>query len=164
MVHHLTPRLDLSFLDHCGNVLLIRDPREVIASLVNQLPEPTTRDIGLQRQVELFRDLRERGQEPPVIDARRLLLDPAHVLQELCHRLGIGWDPAMLSWPPGPRREDGPWARYWYENVQRSTGFAEYKRKDSDIPKHCQDLLTESRGYYYELSRHAIEVPHAEVS
>lgn len=61
MVHHLTPDLDLAFLDRCANVLLIRDPAEVISSLVNQMPEPTMRDGGLERQVALFRDLRSRG-------------------------------------------------------------------------------------------------------
>lgn len=88
MVHHLTPDVDLAFLDRCVNIMLIRDPAEVISSLVNQLPEPTARDVGLDRQVELFRDLQSRGQEPPVIDARHLLLDPS-----TCYGIcAIAWD------------------------------------------------------------------------
>ena len=164
MVHHLTPELDLTFLDGCVNVMLIRDPAEVIASLVHQLPEPTTRDVGLDRQVELFRDLRERGQEPPVIDARELLLDPEHVLAELCRRVGIGWDPAMLSWEAGPRPEDGPWAKYWYDNVTDSTGFLPYRPRQAEVPPHCADLLAESRDYYDELIRFAIRAKKAEAS
>lgn len=164
MVHHLTPDLDLRFLDACVNVLLIRDPAEVIASLVHQLPEPTMRDVGLARQVELFRDLRSRGQDPPVLDARQLLLDPEHVLRELCARVGIAWDPAMLSWPAGPRPEDGPWARYWYDNVHRSTGFAPYRPKSADVPDSCAGLLAECRTCYDELVEHAIEAPRVEAS
>ena len=162
MVHHLTADLDLGFLDHCVNLLLIRDPAEVISSLVNQLPEPTMRDVGLERQARLFRELQERGQEPPVIDARQLLLDPEHVLRQLCDRIGLEWDPAMLSWPAGRRQEDGPWARYWYDNVERSTGFAPYRRKDTSVPESSRELLERCRGLYAELSEAAIPAPQAE--
>jgi hypothetical protein len=159
MVHHLTPDLDLRFLGRCLNILLIRDPAQVLASLVHQLPEPTTRDIGLERQVQLFRDLRADGQTPPVLDAKQLLLDPEGVLKGLCDRIGIGWDPAMLSWPPGPRPEDGAWSRYWYDNVQRSTGFEPYHERDAGVPERCMALLSESRTYYEELIEHAITAP-----
>jgi hypothetical protein len=156
MVHHLTPDLDLRFLDRCVNVLLIRDPAEVISSLVNQLPDPTMRDVGLERQVILFRDLRARDQTPPVIDARLLLLDPEAVLRELCSRVGLAWDPAMLSWPAGPRPEDGVWARFWYDNVQRSTGFDGYRPKDKNVPLAQRALLERCRGLYEELLPHAL--------
>lgn len=157
MVHHLTDGVDLSFLERCINVMLIRDPEEVIASLINQLPEPSMTDVGLGRQIELFRDLRARGQEPPVIDARLLLQDPAGVLEQLCERVGIAWDPAMLSWPAGPAPEDGPWAKYWYDSLHTSTGFATYRKKDIRLPERLEGLLNEARSYYSELSEHAIE-------
>lgn len=156
MVHHLTPDLDLGFLDECVNVQLIRDPAEVISSLVHQLPEPTLRDVGLERQRVLFDDLRARGQEPPVLDAKELLLDPEGVLRELCERLGIDWDPAMLSWPAGPHPEDGAWARYWYDKLWESTGFAPYRPKDASVPESCRALLDECRPHYEELRHHAI--------
>jgi len=156
MVHHLTPDLDLAFLDECTNVFLIRDPAEVIASLVKQLPEPGMRDVGLARQVELFRDLRSRGQEPPVVDSRLLLHDPGGVLSALCVRIGLDWDAGMLSWPAGPQPEDGPWSRYWYDNVHRSTGFEPYRPGARAVPEHCQDLLEECRALYDEMLPNAI--------
>jgi hypothetical protein len=156
MVHHLTPELDTGFLARCANILLVRDPAEVIASLVNQLPEPTMRDVGIERQALLFEELFALGQEPPVIDSRQLLLDPEHVLRELCGRLDLTWDPAMLSWPAGPRPEDGPWAPHWYENVWRSTGFAPYEAKSTEVPEHCAELLERCRAHYEVLSSHAI--------
>ena len=164
MVHHLLPDLDLSFLDHCVNVLLIRDPAEVIASLVNQLPAPTMRDVGLERQVVLFRDLRAQGQDPPILDARELLLDPERVLKELCDRVGIPWDPAMLSWSAGPQPEDGVWAKYWYDNLHTSTGFQPYRERSREVPDHCRDLLEECRAHYDELVPHAITAVQAEAS
>lgn len=164
MVHHLTPDLDLGFLDRCVNVLLIRDPAEVIASLVHQLPDPSMRDVGLERQAALFGDLRSRGQDPPVLDARQLLLDPEQVLTQLCNRVGLEWDPAMLSWPSGPRPEDGPWAPYWYDNVRRSTGFEPYRPRNSDVPDACRELLSECNRYYEELAPFAIAATSAEAS
>ena len=163
MVHHLTPGLDLAFLSRCVNVLLIRDPAEVIASLVHQLPHPTMRDVGLKRQVELFHDLCSHGQDPPVLDAKQLLLDPDGVLTALCDRIGIPWDPAMLSWPPGPQPEDGPWSKYWYDNVQQSTGFAPYRERTSEVPEACRALLAESRELYDELIEHTITARRQEV-
>jgi hypothetical protein len=156
MVHHLTPDLDTGFLERCVNVLLVRDPAEVIASLVNQLPEPTMRDVGIERQASLFKELRALGQDPPVVDSRQLLLDPEHVLKEVCERIGLEWDPEMLSWPAGPRPEDGPWAPHWYENVWRSTGFAPYVEKSVRVPKHCDELLERCQTHYDMLSSHAI--------
>jgi sulfotransferase family protein len=164
MVHHLTPDLDLDFLDGCTNVLLIRDPADVIASLVQQLPHPTMRDVGLQRQVTLFEDLRARGQDPPVLDSRLLLVDPEHVLRELCARLGIAWEPAMLSWPAGRHEEDGPWGRFWYESLWRSTGFAPYRPRTTEVPDSCRALLAECRSCYEELAGFAITGPRAEAS
>jgi hypothetical protein len=156
MVHHLTADLNTEFLERCVNVLLVRDPAEVIASLVNQLPEPTLRDVGLERQSSLFEELRALGQDPPVVDSGQLLLDPEHVLKELCERIGVEWDPAMLSWPAGPRPEDGPWAPHWYENLWRSTGFAPYVEKNVRVPEHCDELLERCRTHYEMLSSHAI--------
>ncbi|MFP5297582.1 MAG: hypothetical protein ACLGHL_01165, partial [Actinomycetota bacterium] len=91
------------------------------------------------------------------IDARLLLQDPAGVLEQLCERVGIAWDPAMLSWPAGPAPEDGPWAKYWYDSLHTSTGFATYRKKDIRLPERLEGLLNEARSYYSELSEHAIE-------
>jgi len=52
MAHHLAG-LDRGFLRHITNVLLVRDPKEMLPSLVKQLPCPTLRDTGLKEQVEI---------------------------------------------------------------------------------------------------------------
>lgn len=164
MVHHLTADLDLGFLDSCTNVMLIRDPAQVIASLVHQLPQPTMRDVGLGRQVQLFDDLRARGQDPPVIDAGTLVSEPERTLRALCERIGLPWDAAMLSWPPGPRPEDGPWGPYWYESLWRSTGFVPYERRSIEVPDHVSSLLAECRTCYDRLAQSALLDPPAEAS
>lgn len=147
MAHHLLD-LDDSFLDRTTNVLLVRDPAQMIPSLCNQIPRPTLRDTGLQVQWRLLERLRERGQSVPVIDARELLLDPAVVLRSLCDDLGLPFESAMLSWPPGPKPEDGVWAPHWYHNVHRSTGFQPYRHKDEAVRPDLQALLQQCSEYY----------------
>jgi hypothetical protein len=154
MAHHLTD-LDLSFLAATNNIILIRDPREMLPSLTIQLPHATLADTGLRRQWELFSDLSCAGQRPAVLDSRELLLHPENVLRALCAHLDLDFDPAMLSWDAGGRPEDGVWAPHWYHSVHQSTGFAPYEAK-SDFPKHLQELLDDCSPYYEKLYAHAL--------
>lgn len=158
MAHHLV-ELDRSFLGRCANVLLTRDPRDMVPSLVAHLREATLRDTGYATLVELYGELRAIGQEPPVLDARELLTDPRSVLGELCRRLGLPWEEAMLVWEPGPRPEDGIWARHWYAGVHRSAGFASYRPPPAPFPRELEPLLLECLPLYERLREHAIEAP-----
>ncbi|MCP3956305.1 MAG: sulfotransferase family protein [bacterium] len=155
MAHHLV-ELDREFLEHTVNVLLIRDPADMLRSLVNQLPRPRLRDTGMAVQHELLEQLRSLGQDPPVIEAREILLDPPGVLAQLCERLGIEFDEAMLRWTAGARSEDGVWAPHWYHNVHRSSGFAPYREKTEPVPQHLEPLLARCRPHYDELFRGAL--------
>jgi hypothetical protein len=107
-------------------------------------------------QSALLAELQALGQDPPVIDARDLLLDPPGVLAGLCARLGIAFDSAMLAWPAGPRPEDGIWAKHWYHAVHRSTGFQPYRPKQAPFPSRLQPLLAQCAPHYAQLTRHAI--------
>lgn len=155
MAHHLV-ELDRRFLARAANVLLTRDPREMLPSLAENLSIPTLRDTGYAAQTQLLRELRALGQDPPVLDARELLLDPESVLTQLCDRLGLRFERAMLAWKPGGRPEDGVWAPQWYGNVHRSSGFAPYKKKEEPFPRRLEPLLAECLPHYEELSRAAI--------
>lgn len=155
MAHHLSG-LDLSFLARTRNVLLIRNPIDMLPSLAIQLPHAGIADTGLARQWDLYRNLEATNQTPIVVDARELLLDPAAVLRELCRCLDIPFVAGMLRWPPGPIREDGIWARHWYHAVHKSTGFAKYKAKGK-FPEHLQTLLDECLPYYENLYARSIK-------
>lgn len=155
MAHHLT-EIDRGFLAALRNVLLIRDPEQMLPSLVNQIPEPTLLDTGLAMQTELLDELLALGQDPPVLDSRELQNHPEAVLRQLCERVGIPWDPAMLAWPAGPRPFDGCWAQYWYHNVHRSTGFTPYQSKTEPFPEKLLPLLDECRPHYERLLARAL--------
>lgn len=155
MAHHLLG-LERGFLKETANVLLVRDPARVIVSLAKVLPSVGLRDTGIATQYELLLQLREWGQEPPVLDAGLLLADPRGVLGRLCERLGLAFDEAMLSWPAGPHAADGIWAPHWYENVHCSTGFEPFRESDEPFPREYEPLLEECRPFYERLLAAAI--------
>jgi Sulfotransferase domain len=157
MTHHLLPDVGRAWLDDLANAFLIRDPAGVVASYAKVRGEPTLEDLGFPQQVEIFRSCADRtGQAPPVVDAADVLAAPAPVLTLLCDRLGIAYDPRMLSWPAGPRDSDGVWAAHWYGAVERSTGFAPPARAAHDVPEHLLPLLERCRPYYDELYAHRL--------
>ena len=155
MAHHL-PGLDPSFMSDITNVLLIRDPKEMLPSLTRQLPSPILRDTGLREQAGILDSILARGEEPIVLDARELLLDPRAVLRQTCSRLGIPFEEAMLSWSAGPKPEDGVWAKHWYHNVHSSTGFAPYRPRTEPFPERLRPLLAECLPLYERLRYYAI--------
>ena len=156
MTHHLA-NLDLSFLAETTNVLLTRDPLDMLPSYAKQIESPSMEDVGYRAHIELLSYLRSLGQDPPVLDSKQLLLNPRTVLGELCARIDIPFQEAMLSWPAGARPEDGVWASYWYSSVHRSTGFGEYVPKTDPFPDSLKPLLGECQPYYEQLSAVAIK-------
>ena len=155
MAHHLAG-LDRGFLGGLTNVLLTRDPAEMLPSLARQLPNPTLRDTGLLYQTEILDHVLGQGLDPVVLDAKQLLLDPPGVLRSACDRLGIPFHEAMLRWPAGPKPEDGVWAKHWYANVHASTGFSPYNPRTGDFPERLKPLLEESVPLYERLRGYAI--------
>ncbi|OLB64067.1 MAG: sulfotransferase family protein [Actinobacteria bacterium 13_2_20CM_2_72_6] len=151
MAHHLLPEVGRGWLGELRHAYLIRDPARVVASYAKVRGEPRLADLGYGQQVELF-----RAHGGPVVDAADVLRDPAGVLERLCGALGIGYDPAMLSWPPGRRDSDGVWAPHWYAAVERSTGFAPPDPAPVEVPPPLRPLVEAARPYYDELAAHRV--------
>jgi hypothetical protein len=157
MTHHLLPDIELDWLEPFAHFFLIRQPKEMLSSLLAVMPKPTLPDTGLPQQVGLFeRVRRQRGTIPPVVDAGDVLENPATVLSKLCVALDVGFSECMLRWPPGRRETDGVWAKYWYASVERSTGFERYEPREREVPGDYRGLLAECEGLYRELHRHRI--------
>ncbi len=156
MGHHFMS-LEGAFLDKFANIFLIRNPEEMLPSLAKQLPNPILRDTALDKQMELFKLVSETGEEPVIIDSKHLLQQPEAVLKAVCKSLDIPFYKNMLSWPAGPRKEDGTWAKYWYHNVHKSTGFQSYEPKTAAFPDNLLPLLNECMPYYKFLNERAIK-------
>ena len=142
MAHHLLPEIDRSWLSRLTNVLLIRDPQEMLTSLMKVLPNPQVHDTGLPQQVELFHSLKNaEGRPPLVFDAKDILDAPEPMLRAMCEGVGVAFDPAMLHWPAGPRSTDGIWAKHWYSQVEQTTGFRPFQAKNENAAAAaCQRL------------------------
>ncbi len=123
MTHHLLPGMDREWIGQLANVLLIRDPREVVASYLKSRETVTPEEIGLPQQIELHEQLCAAGTPPPIIDAADFLQAPEAYLRALCELLGTEFSDRMLQWPPGSRASDGVWAPHWYAHVRETTGF-----------------------------------------
>lgn len=132
MAKHLVD-LDRAFLPECRNVLLTRDPHDMLTSLQVQLPDATLADTGFPEMVEILDVLLAAGELPIVIDSALLLRHPRALLTQLCEEVGLEFDEAMLTWPAGPKPEDGVWARHWYDSVHRSTGWHPLRAKDAEL-------------------------------
>ena len=155
MAHHLQgiPR---GWLDQTENILLTRDPRDMLRSLSVQLPDCGLADTGLTEQIELLDAVLADGGTPIVIDSRQLLDDPAGVLGRVCERLDLEFDDAMLSWPAGPKPEDGVWAPAWYASVHESTGFAPYRASNHPTPERLAPILDDAVPLYERLLEFAV--------
>jgi hypothetical protein len=136
MTHHLDESLNLEWTLRVRNLVLIRDPREVVASYVRSRETCEPADIGLLQQERLMAFWDEHGAAPPVLDAADFLRDPEGHLRWICDHVGVAFTERMLSWPAGPRDSDGVWAPYWYDAVRASTGFAPWQPRQVELSPH----------------------------
>jgi hypothetical protein len=153
MTHHLIPQLPRDWIGSLTNVLLIREPAEVVASYVRSRANVVAEDIGLVQQSELYDQL---GGAVPVIDAADFLRDPEGYLRWLCEYVDVDFTEAMLRWPAGPRGSDGVWAPYWYDAVLASTGFEPYRPREVELHGVALEAAQRSQPDYERL--HAARV------
>ncbi len=152
MAHHLLPMIEREWLDVLTHAFLIREPDEMLASLVKTYPQAGLADTGLLQQCEIFdRVANRRGQAPPVVLASDVLRNPGAILAKLCEALGIAFLPQMLAWEPGRRATDGIWAPHWYAVVEASTGFEPWRGRRIEMPPSLRPLLDECRPWYEKL-------------
>jgi hypothetical protein len=157
MSHHLLPGMAHDWIHALTNVLLIRDPGEVVASYVKSRATVTPGDIGLPQQARLFDELAQRsGKAPTVIDAGDFLRAPEAHLRALCAQLGIAFSERMLAWPAGPRDSDGIWAPHWYATVWASTGFEPWHARDVRLEGEAARVADACRPAYEKLREHRL--------
>jgi hypothetical protein len=151
MAHHLLDDIDRGWISQLTNVLLIRDPRRVLASYVKSRDHVERADLGFDQQVDLYARLTGDAGPPLVIDAADFLTDPEPFLRKLCGLAGVEFQDRMLSWPPGPRDTDGVWGPYWYDSVWQSTGFAPYEERHVSLSPALEALARECAPLYEQL-------------
>lgn len=147
MTHHLL-NIGFDFLKQTENIIFLRDPKQIIASYAQVRPNITMDDIGIEMQWNLFSYLKQSNLSCIVIDSNEILKAPKKALQQLCTALDIKFDEAMLHWQRGVKPYDGIWAKYWYDNVHRSTGFEKQQTSERPLPEYLKSLYEECKIYY----------------
>jgi hypothetical protein len=157
MWHHMVGPVGYDDFAGFTHAFLIREPERMIASYLRKRESAAFEDFGLERQAEFFeREADRLGHAPPVIDAHDVLMSPQGVLTRLCDALGIPWDMAMLSWPPGRRETDGPWAPHWYAAVEATTGFGAPETEPEALPDDAQRVADQCRPCYERLAAYRL--------
>jgi hypothetical protein len=157
MWHHMVGPVGYDDFTDFTHAFLIRQPEQMIASYLRKREAAAFEDFGLEHQAEFFeREADRLGAPPPVVDANDVLANPEGTLSALCSALGIAWDEAMLSWAPGRRSTDGPWAPHWYAAVEASIGFGPAETGPVELPEDARRLADRCRPYYERLAAHKL--------
>lgn len=155
MTHHLMG-LNRDFLKDGLNIILTRNPKDMLPSFDKVIPNPSMADVGYSDHLELIDFLEENDLTYVVLDSKKILDNPKGVLQQLCKAARIDFQERMLYWEEGARPEDGVWAKHWYGSVHKSTGFKPYNKKTEAFPSHLNPLLKACQQIYTELNEKAL--------
>ncbi|HIN27068.1 MAG TPA: HAD family hydrolase [Candidatus Marinimicrobia bacterium] len=152
MAQHNLPGIELDWTSRLTNCFLIRNPGEVILSYSKKYEITSVYQLGFPQQFELYDKIeQDSGMSPIVIDSKDVLMNPKNMLQKLCEKLEVPFSDKMLSWSPGKRDSDGVWGQHWYGNVEKSTGFQAYQKKEEEMPKEYTEIYEECMKYYQQL-------------
>ena len=152
MAQHNLPGVELDWTSRLTNCFLIRNPGEVILSYSKKYEITSVYQLGFPQQFELYDKIeQDSGMSPIVIDSKDVLMNPQNMLQKLCEKLEVPFSDKMLSWSPGKRDSDGVWGQHWYGNVEKSTGFQAYQKKEEEMPKEYTEIYEECMKYYQQL-------------
>jgi hypothetical protein len=159
MTHHMPRGMDMNWCANLRHCFLIRDPGYIIASYLQKMPSVSVDDIGIVRQLELFREITEiTGVRPAVIDSDDVLRNPDSVLSQVCAALGVRFlAREMTHWPAGKRDSDGVWAGHWYHSVEESTGFMPWQERAVKLEPEHRALAEEMQVYYQQLADYRIK-------
>lgn len=127
------------------HTFIVRDPREVIASLVATEPDAGYPDAGYENQHDLFELAWSlAGRRPVVLDADRLLREPAQVVAAYCAAVGLPFLPTAMRW----RAADRP---RWHRTREWRTGT---DRPGTDLRVRALDA--HHRPFYDRMVQHAL--------
>lgn len=155
MAIHMLPEIDLSWLAHPEFVhgFLIRDPREVVASMTefrdleqvyHQRGAAAAAElVGVVQLGRLYDRASALGVRAPlVIDANDVLRNPDAILGGFCRDIGLDYDVHKpLRWAPGQHADDGAWAPFWYQKIFKTTQLGVYQPAKVAFPPIMQEVV-----------------------
>ncbi len=149
MTHHLA-KTNVNFSRNWYHIILTRSPQSAYISFKKVISNPTVLDLGYKEQYAIALKFKKKNIPFYILSSEELLNSPKKELENLCNYLKINFDNNMLSWDRGGIKEDGIWAKYWYENVHKSQGFKPNKKMDGS-KRIKNDTITISSKFYHKL-------------
>ena len=149
MTHHLA-KTNVNFSRNWYHVILTRSPQSAYISFKKVISNPTVLDMGYKEQYAIALKFKKKNIPFYILSSEELLNSPKKELKNLCDYLKINFDNNMLSWDRGGIKEDGIWAKFWYENVHKSHGFKPNKKMDGS-KRIENDTITISSKFYHKL-------------
>lgn len=149
MAQHMIGGVNTDWYARVHHAFLIRNPAEMIASYSEKRELGGAADLGLAQQVKIYNLVQSLCDRVlPIIDAKDVLDNPPGMLKALCAALGVPYTGRMCQWPAGRRDSDGVWATHWYNAVEKSTGFAPYRRKEFSLNDRQKRVLDDCLADY----------------
>ena len=149
MTHHLA-KTNVNFSRNWYHIILTRSPQSAYISFKKVISNPTVLDLGYKEQYAIALKFKKKNIPFYILSSEELLNSPKKELENLCDYLKINFDNNMLSWDRGGIKEDGIWAKYWYENVHKSQGFKPNKKMDGS-KRIENDTITISSKFHHKL-------------
>ena len=149
MTHHLA-KTNVKFSRNWYHIILTRSPQSAYISFKKVISNPTVLDLGYKEQYAIALKFKKKNIPFYILSSEELLNSPKKELENLCDYLKINFDNNMLSWDRGGIKEDGIWAKYWYENVHKSQGFKPNKKMDGS-KRIENDTITISSKFHHKL-------------
>ena len=165
MGKQLLPGTDWSWILDCQNVILLRHPRDVLASFNAGLSGSdidAKSESGVIDLYNIYNYVTSNNNNISVILQDDLLNNPEGTLKSLCRELGIDFVKSMLKWQKGGIEEDGVWASTWYHSSHNSTSFTppskpfEFKTLPENLEKILKSDLVEP---FNELKKQKLKCP-----
>ncbi len=150
MANHIEV-IDLKEIESFKNIILLRDPKKVLNSFSKHIEIPSQVDLGYIHQIKIIEHLDKKGLPFIIINSDDVCDFPENELQKICDYLEIDFDGNMLKWKAGPIKEDGVWAKYWYHNVHKSTGFSPTKNTNIVLKKELKEIYEEANIHYTKI-------------
>ncbi|MBK8634149.1 MAG: sulfotransferase family protein [Saprospiraceae bacterium] len=97
MTHHLLD-IDRAFMEKMKNIILTRDPFDMIPSFAKVVPNLTIEDIGYKDQLALKEYLNSKGQDVLVVDSKNCKKTHLKFWLDYVIFCGIPFDEKMLKW------------------------------------------------------------------
>jgi branched-chain amino acid aminotransferase group I len=134
-----------------SNVLLIREPRRVLASWYATSGACDLHDSAFDALERLL------PHADAVVQQEDLLRQPEGTLRALCRAIDVPFERSMLRWERGARPEDGLWARVWYHSTYAQTGFEQGVQPPlREFPAPLEPVLAQCAPIYERLRARAL--------